>query len=200
MNLYIPNECNTAMLSAIGIIIYWYLLWLLLEIGFILKISNRSLGLSIDAVYFLTFFLQTWNLLASDSNFFFIVAFVRIFFHIIETNTGFNAGQLSFLHCRYITVQNHIIKISKWTVKYCIFVQRKIISLLPIGGNSCLVLLHHKSDVKTSHFHYKYSVAGLLRKHFCRKFWKKLNWLDNLCDFKGWCSCILILTCMVIIL
>lgn len=62
------------------------------------------------------------------------------------------------------------------------------------------MLLHHKSDVKTSHFHYRYSVAGLLGKHFNRKFWKKLNWLDNLCDFKGWCSCILILTCMVIIL
>lgn len=68
------------------------------------KKSNRGLGLSIDVVYFLTFFLQTWKLLASDSNFFFIVAFVRIFFHIIETNTGFNAGQLSLLHCRYISL------------------------------------------------------------------------------------------------
>lgn len=167
MNLYIPNECNTAMLSAIGIIIYWYLIWLLLEIGLIFKKSNRGLGLSNDVEYFLTFFLQTWNLLASDSNFFFIVAFVRIFFHIIETNTGFNAGQLSFLHCRYISLyKTTLLKFSKWIVKYCIFVQRKIISLLPIWGNSCLVLLHHKSDVKTSHFHYKYSVAGLLGKHF----------------------------------
>lgn len=80
MNLYIPNECNTAMLSAIGIIIYWYLIWLLLEIGLIFKKSNRGLGLSNDVEYFLTFFLQTWNLLASDSNFFLLLPLLEYSF------------------------------------------------------------------------------------------------------------------------